>query len=103
MPCVWVELVAFQRRWGGNAQALFSRPARALPDPRAHRSRSPSWLNTNNGWVLRACGERAHGSAPGGWRRLTVLGALAGEGMIAAMSIAAATTTRVFLAFLQTC
>jgi transposase len=46
-------------------------------------------------------GERAHGSAPGGWRRLTVLGALSGEGMVAAMSIAAATTTRVFVAFLQ--
>jgi len=46
-------------------------------------------------------GERAHGSAPGGWRRLTVLGALSGDGMIAAMSIQAATTTRVFLAFLR--
>jgi transposase len=46
-------------------------------------------------------GARAHGSAPGGWRRLTVLGALSGDGMIAAMSIEAATTTRVFLAFLQ--
>jgi transposase len=43
----------------------------------------------------------ARGSAPRGWRRLTVLGALSGEGMIAAMSIAAATTTRVFLAFLR--
>lgn len=47
------------------------------------------------------CGERAHGSAPGGWRRLTVLGALSEAGMVAAMSIAAATTTRVFVAFLQ--
>jgi transposase len=46
-------------------------------------------------------GERARGSAPGGWRRLSVLGALSGEGMIAAMSIPAATTTRVFVAFLQ--
>ena len=46
-------------------------------------------------------GERAHGSAPGGWRRLSVLGALSGEGMVAAMSIAAATTTRIFVAFLQ--
>ena len=46
--------------------------------------------------------ERARGSAPcGHWRRLTVLGALSGEGMVAAMSIAAATTTRVFLAFLR--
>lgn len=47
-------------------------------------------------------GERARGAAPRGhWRRLTVLGALSGEGMVAAMSIAAATTTRVFLAFLR--
>ena len=46
-------------------------------------------------------GERAPGAAPGGWRRLTVLGALSSEGMVAAMSIAAATTTQVFLAFLQ--
>ncbi len=48
-----------------------------------------------------ARGGRAHGSAPGGWRRLTVLGALSSEGMVAAMSIEAATTTRVFLAFLE--
>jgi transposase len=46
-------------------------------------------------------GERAHGSTPGGWRRLTVLGALSSEGMVAAMSIPAATTTRIFLAFLR--
>jgi transposase len=46
-------------------------------------------------------GERAHGSAPGGWRRLTVLGALCGEGRVAAMSIKAATTTRILMAFLQ--
>ena len=46
--------------------------------------------------------QRARGSAPcGHWRRLTVLGALSGEGMVAAMSIAAATTTQVFLAFLH--
>jgi hypothetical protein len=47
-------------------------------------------------------GERARGSAPcGHWRRLTVLGALSGEGMVAAMSIAAATTTQVPVAFLR--
>ena len=47
-------------------------------------------------------GERARGSAPcghrhwrGHWRRLSVLGALSREGMVAAMSIAAA-ATRVF-------
>jgi transposase len=38
----------------------------------------------------------------GHWRRLTVLGALAtSEGVLAAMSIAAATGTRVFLAFVE--
>ena len=50
-----------------------------------------------------ARGERARGSAPcGHWRRLIVLGALSGKGMVAAMSIAAATTTQVFLVFLRT-
>jgi DDE superfamily endonuclease len=48
-----------------------------------------------------AHGERAYGSAPGGWRRVTVLGALSSQGMVAPMSITATTTTRVFLAFLQ--
>jgi transposase len=49
-----------------------------------------------------ASGRRAPGKVPcGRWRRLTVVGALAGEGVVAAMSIAAATSTRVFLAFVQ--
>ena len=53
-----------------------------------------------SGW--QAGGKRARGSTPcGHWRRLTVLGALSSEGMVAAMSIAAATTTQVFLAFLR--
>jgi transposase len=44
--------------------------------------------------------EPARGAAPcGHWRRLTVPGALSGEGVVAAMSLAAATTTKVFLAF----
>lgn len=47
-------------------------------------------------------GQRAGGSAPAGpWQRLTVLGALAGDGVAAAMTIAAATDTVVFLAFLD--
>ncbi len=47
-------------------------------------------------------GERARGSVPSGhWRRLTVLGALSVEGMVAAMSIEAATDRPVFLAFLR--
>lgn len=47
-------------------------------------------------------GERARGAVPfGGWRRLTVLGALSTAGMVAAMSIEAATSTPVFLAYLE--
>lgn len=47
-------------------------------------------------------GERARGSAPAGrWRRLTVLGALAADGVAAAMSVERATDTAVFLAFLD--
>ena len=49
-----------------------------------------------------ARGRRATGKAPRGrWRRMTVLGALALDGVLAVMTIAAATGTRVFLAFLE--
>ena len=45
-------------------------------------------------------GQRAHGTAPGGhWRRLTLIGALGLDGICAAMTVAAATGTAVFLAF----
>ena len=45
-------------------------------------------------------GRRAHGTAPGGhWRRLTLIGALGLDGICAAMTVAAATGTAVFLAF----
>ena len=47
-------------------------------------------------------GQRAYGSIPpGSWQRLTVLGALACEGLVAAMSIEAATSTPVLLACLE--
>lgn len=47
-------------------------------------------------------GERADGAVPfGGWRRLTVLGALSTRGMVAAMSIEAPTSTPVFLAYVE--
>ena len=49
-----------------------------------------------------AGGARATGKVPWGHRkRLTVLGALALDGVVAAMSVAAATGTRVFLAFVE--
>ena len=45
-------------------------------------------------------GQRAHGTAPGGhWRRLTLVGALALDGICAAMTVTGATSTAVFLAF----
>jgi transposase len=49
-----------------------------------------------------ARGRRAPGAAPfGGWRRLTLLGALAADGPLAAMSVEAPTSTPVFLAFVR--
>ena len=41
------------------------------------------------------------GFAGGHWRRLTVLGAIARDGLVAVMTIAAATSTAVFLAFIE--
>jgi transposase len=47
-------------------------------------------------------GTRACGTVPGGrWERLTVLGALGHEGIIAAMSVEAATDAAVFHAYLK--
>jgi transposase len=47
-------------------------------------------------------GQRAVGSVPWGrWERLTVVGALALDGVVAAMSVAAAMSTAVFLAFVE--
>jgi transposase len=47
-------------------------------------------------------GERVPGRVPfGAWRRLTVLGALSSAGVVAAMSVEAATSTPVFLAYLE--
>ena len=46
-------------------------------------------------------GQRAHGAAPGGhWHRLTLIGALGLDGICAAMTVAGATDTAVFLAFI---
>jgi transposase len=57
--------------------------------------------------MTRACaraarGRRAPGAVPWGrWERLTVLGALGLDGVVACMSVAAATGTAVFLAFVE--
>jgi len=47
-------------------------------------------------------GQRAVGAVPhGSWHRLTVLGALGSQGVLAAMSVEAATSAAVFLAFVE--
>ena len=47
-------------------------------------------------------GRRAVGRVPGGnWRRLTILGAMARDGLVAVMTVAAATSTAIFLAFVE--
>jgi hypothetical protein len=47
-------------------------------------------------------GERAPGTAPGGrWERVTILAALGAEGVVGAMSVAAATDGSVFRACLE--
>ena len=47
-------------------------------------------------------GQRAYGSIPlGSWQRLTVLGALGCDGLVATMSIEASTSTCVLLAYLE--
>src|SRR3954447_8436818 len=47
-------------------------------------------------------GQRAVGRVPGGhWRRLTILGAIARDGRAAVMTVAAPTSTAVFLAFVE--
>ena len=47
-------------------------------------------------------GQRVVGRVPGGrWRRLTILGAIARDGLVAVMTVAAATSTAVFLAFVE--
>ena len=49
-----------------------------------------------------ARGQRAAGKVPWGrWERLTVLGALALDGLVASRGVAAATGTAVFLAFAE--
>ena len=49
-----------------------------------------------------ARGRRAPGKLPWGrWERLTVIGALALDGVVASMSVAAATSTAVFVAFAE--
>ena len=47
-------------------------------------------------------GRRAPGKVPWGrWERLTAIGALALDGVVASMSVAAATSAAVFLAFVE--
>lgn len=46
-------------------------------------------------------GERVHDSVPGGWKTVTLLGAMDHNGMLATMTVEAATDEEIFLAFLD--
>lgn len=47
-------------------------------------------------------GDRVHGAVPGGhWKMLTILGALGYTGMLAVMTVEAATDREIFLAYLE--
>jgi len=76
----------------------------AQVDPRRLIFLDESGLDTRmtRAYARAAPGERAVGKVPGGpWERLTVIGALALDGVVASMSIAAATTGAVFVAFVE--
>jgi transposase len=73
-------------------------------DPRRLIFLDESGIDTRltRSYARAAPGQRAVGQVPGGhWERLTVIGALGLEGVVASMSIAAATTGAVFLAFVE--
>jgi transposase len=73
-------------------------------DPRRLIFLDESGIDTRmtRAYARAAPGARAVGTVPWGqWERLTVIGALGLEGVLAGMSIAAATTGAVFLAFIE--
>ena len=73
-------------------------------DPRRLVVLDESGIDTRmtRSWARAPRGRRAVGTVPHGcWERLTVIGALALDGVVAAMSVAAATSTAVFLAFAE--
>jgi transposase len=76
----------------------------ATLDPRRLIFLDESGIDTRltRAYARAAPGERAVGKVPGGhWERLTIVGALTLEGVLASMSIAAATSAAVFLAFVE--
>src|SRR5512143_1630249 len=90
-PEVQAERAAFQKRVGAldPHRLVFLNESGVLTTMVRLYARAPK-------------GQRACGSAPAGrWQRLTVLVALVSNGLVAAMSIAAATDTAVLLAFLD--
>ncbi len=58
--------------------------------------------NMTRRYARAAVGERACGDAPVNWTRLTVLGALGLDGVVAMTTVTTGTTIPVFLDFLQT-
>src|SRR5215207_2896336 len=84
-------------RWTPSASSSLTRAGSTPGWP----GLTPVPLQVSAPWA-RCRGQGAVGKVPWGhWKRLTVLGALALDGVVAGMSIAAATGTAVFLAFVE--
>ncbi len=83
-------------------RAAYGRKLAAIePDRLIFLDESGISTNMTRRHARAARGERACGAVPDSWRHVTLLGALAQDGVAAMMSIEAATSTPVFLAFLD--
>jgi len=83
-------------------RAAYGRKLAAItPDRLIFLDESGVSTNMTRDYARAPRGERACGTVPDSWRHVTLLGALAQDGLAAMMSIEAATSTPVFLAFLD--
>jgi hypothetical protein len=72
------------------------------PSRRVFSDETGILTNMTRRFARAVIGDRACGSAPANWTRLTVLGALSGDGRVGVMTVPNATTAVVFVDFLTT-
>lgn len=89
------EIAKARQGWRDEAAAI-------TPERLVFLDESAALTNLTRAHAWSRRGERALGTAPGGrWERVTILGALGLEGILGAMSVAAATDGAVFHAYLD--
>lgn len=89
------EVAQARQDWRDEAAAI-------APERLVFLDASAALTNLARAYAWSRRGERACGTAPGGrWERVTILGALGIEGIVGAMSVAAATDGSVFHAYLE--